>query len=509
MIEADPQESKETIRYAWRVLAVVCLASLMGGLNQSSLNVALPRIVRHFDASAFEANWVLLSYMLTNTVLMIFFGRLADVFGRQGMYLTGIVIFTIASVVAGFSPSIWFLIGCRIVQAAAGAMLITNSAALVTSAFPRRMMGQGLGIYMSSFSLAQLLGPTIGGVLTTEFGWEWSFWFNVPLGVICFVWGRRVLTRPPRTPQPLRLDLMGNFTLLIGLGMLLLALSEVGNLGWGGPLVIVGLVVFLIAIPTFLTIERRTKYPVVDLATFRDPVVGVGVLAGFLATMSRFAVVILMGLYFEAAEGDSPTGAGLKILPLAGAAIIASPTVGLMLRRTSPRSVAIGSSVVTSVGLVFLLVTISPTTPYWILAIGMVVMGLGSGSFIPANTTAMLIDVPPERLGITNAVRITAQSSGVVISTALVLTIISTPLPRELREAVFKGTLSQIPGGGVADLVAGYRWAFGLMLVMSLLCLLASTVGKHRSTTDSTTESPDPVARETEKESEWERSKAK
>lgn len=480
VVEADPQDSKDRIRYAWRVLAVVCLGSLMAGLNQSSLNVALPRIVLHFDASAFEANWILLAYMLTNTVLMIFFGRLADVFGRQGMYLTGVVVFLAASVVAGFSPTVWFLIGCRIVQAIAGAMLITNSAALVTSAFPKRMMGQGLGIYMSAFSLAQLLGPTVGGILTTEFGWQWIFWFNIPIGIICFVWGRRVLIRPPRSQEPLRLDLVGNLTLLIGIGMLLLALSEVGDLGWNGPLVIVGLVVFVIAIPTFLTVERRSKYPVVDLATFRDPVVGLGVLAGFLATMSRFAVVILMGLYFQAAEGDSPTVAGLKILPLAGAAIVASPTVGFMLRRMSPRLVAIGSSAVTSVGLMFLMFTISPTTPYLVLAVGMVVMGIGSGSFIPANTTAMLIDVPPERLGITNAVRITAQSSGVVISTALVLSIISTPLPQALRDAVFKGTLSEVSGSGVADLVTGYRWALGLMLVASIGCLITSMAGRNR-----------------------------
>ncbi len=477
-LETDPQDSKDRIRYAWRLLGVVCLASLMSGLNQSSLNVALPRIVLHFNASAFEANWILLAFMLTNTVLMIFFGRLADVFGRRRMYLMGIAIFTIASIVAGFSPSVWFLIGCRVVQATAAAMLITNSAALVTSAFPKRMMGQGLGIYMSSFSLAQLLGPTVGGILTTEFGWQWTFWFNVPLGVICLIWGMRVLERTPRVAEPLRLDVLGNTVLLIGLGMLLLALSEVGNLGWGSVLVVVGLGVFVIAVPAFVMVEQRSKFPVVDLVTFRDPVVGLGVLAGFLATMSRFAVVILMGLYFQAVLGDSPTQAGLKILPLAAAAIVTSPSIGLLLRRMSPRTVAIASCVVTSAGLLFMLCAISPSTPYYVLALAMIVIGLGSGSFIPANSMAMLMDVPPHRLGITNAVRIMAQSSGVVISTALVLTIISTPLPVHLREAIFKGTLSQVSDAAVMDLIVGYRWALGLMLLTSIACLITSMAGR-------------------------------
>lgn len=480
-IEADPRENKERIGYAWRVLGIVCLASLMSGLNQSSLNVALPRIVLHFNASAFEANWILLSYMLTNTVLMIFFGRLADVFGRRRMYLLGIGIFTCASVVAGYSPTVWFLIGCRVVQAAAGAMLVTNSAALVTSAFPKRMMGQGLGIYMSSFSLAQLLGPTLGGVLTTEFGWEWTFWFNVPLGVICFLWGMQVLERVPRVTQQLRLDVLGNTVVLIGLGMLLLALSEVGDLGWNSVLVVLGLGIFVIAVPSFVIIEQRSGFPVVDLATFRDPVVGLGVVAGFLATMSRFAVVILMGLYFQAVLGDTPTQAGLKILPLAGAAIVISPTTGFLLRRMNPRTVAILSCVVTSAGLVFMLFALGPSTPYIVLALAMVVIGLGSGSFIPANSMAMLMDVPSNRLGITNAVRIMAQSSGVVISTALVLTIISAPLPVHLREAIFKGTLSQVSDAAVMDLIAGYRWAMGLMLVASVACLITSMAGRNRS----------------------------
>jgi EmrB/QacA subfamily drug resistance transporter len=309
-------EERARLRYAWRVLSVVCLASLMSGLNNSSLNIALPPIVRHFDASAFEASWILLSFQLTNTVLMIIFGRLADVLGRRRMYLTGVALFTTASVLAGFAPHVWVLVACRVLQATAGAMLITNSAALITTAFPRRMLGQALGIYMASFSLAQLLGPTVGGILTTELGWRWTFWFNAPFGVICLLWGLRVLAKIPRTGEPFRLDIAGNLVVLLGLGGLLLGLSEVGHLGWRSPLVVIGLAGFVVAVPLFLLIETRSRDPVVDLAVFREPVVGLGVLAGFLATMSRFAVVLLMGLYFQAVQGDTPTEAGLKILPL-------------------------------------------------------------------------------------------------------------------------------------------------------------------------------------------------
>ena len=476
--DVEPGETGQ-VRYAWRVLSLVCLAGLMTGLNNSSINIALPTIARHFDASATQAQWILLSFMLTNTVLMVVFGRVADIVGRREMYLTGVGMFTVMSIVAGFAPSANVLIACRVLQAAAGAMLIANSGALVTAAFPRRMLGQGMGLYVASFSLAQLIGPSLGGLITVGIGWRWIFWFNAPLGVACLLWGMRALRRVPRTGEPLRLDLAGSLLVLVGLGSLLLAVSEVGPLGWSSPQVIGLLVTFAIAVPTFLAVERRSPYPVVDLATFRDPVVGLGVLAGLLATMSRFAVVLLMGLYFQSVRADTPAGAGLKVLPLAAAAVIASPVTGFLLRYASARTLTVASNAILTAGLTILLLGLSPTTPYGLILVASLVIGLGSGSFLPANSTALLSGVPAHRLGITNAVRTMAQSSGVVLSTGIVLTVISAPLPRAYRESIFHGTLSQISGNAVEQLVTGYRWALGLMIGFSLLSLAVSLVGRR------------------------------
>jgi EmrB/QacA subfamily drug resistance transporter len=471
----DPAE----VRYAWRVLSLVCMAGLMTGLNNSSINIALPTIVRNLDATAVQAQWILLSFMLTNTVLMVVFGRVADIVGRREMYLTGVALFTAMSVIAGFSPTANVLIACRALQAAAGAMLIANSGALVTAAFPRRLLGQGLGLYVASFSLAQLIGPSVGGLIASGAGWRWTFWFNVPLGGICLLWGLRALRRIPRSGEPLRLDIAGSLLVLAGLGSLLLAVSEIGVLGWTSPVVLGLFVVFLVAVPAFLYVERRSSHPVVDLETFRDPVVGLGVLAGLLATMSRFAVVLLLGLYFQAIRGENPAEAGLKVLPLAAASIIASPVVGYLLKYTSARTLTVTSNAILTVGLAILLAGLSTTTPYWLILISTLIIGLGSGSFLPANTTAMLSGVPPHRLGITNAVRTMAQSSGVVLSTGIVLTVISAPLPRGFREAIFHGTLSQVSGSAVQQLVTGYRWALGLMIVFSLLSLSVSAVGRR------------------------------
>jgi len=182
----EEHDQRERVRYAWRLLSVVCLASLVTGINVSSLNIALPAVVAGLDAGPLAASWILLSFQLTHVTLMIFFGRLADVLGRRTMYLAGVGVFTAASLLAGAAPTVEVLLAARVAQATGAAMLIANSAALITAAFPRRLLGQGLGIYTASFSLAQMLGPTVGGVVTTELGWRWTLLLNVPFGLVVY-----------------------------------------------------------------------------------------------------------------------------------------------------------------------------------------------------------------------------------------------------------------------------------------------------------------------------------
>lgn len=473
------EDDRARLSYAWRVLSVVSIASFMGALNQSTLNVALPLLVRQFDASPLAANWLLLSYQLANTTLMVLFGRLADVMGRRRMFMTGVALFTVTSLALGFSPNVGVMIGLRVLQAGAGALLMTNAAALVSAAFPRYALGRGLGVYTTSFSVAQLLGPSIGGLLATELGWRWTFWFSVPFGLICLVWGAVTLRKVPGTGERVGTDVFGNLTILLGLGSLLLALSEVGNLGWSSPLVFGGLVVFAIAIPLFLIVERRVRNPVVDLSLFRNPSVGWGTLAQFLGAMSRFAVVLLLGLYFQSVLGDSPSEAGLKILPLSIAAIVMSPAAGWIMRWMQPRTLAVVAVICSMAALIVLLFAMSPTGNYGWIVLGALLMGVGTGGFVPANNTAMLSDVPSNRLGIANAARMMAGSTGVVVSTAVSLTIITGGLPVALRQDVLAGTISQVSGDAVDQLVTGFRWALALMLLMSVLCLLASMINRR------------------------------
>ncbi|MGH8917424.1 MAG: MFS transporter, partial [Actinomycetes bacterium] len=357
----------------------------------------------------------MLAFMLTQTILMITFGRLADMFGRRSMYLAGLATFTVAGLLCGFAPDAWTLVGLRVLQAAGSAMLLTNSAALVTAAFPRERLGQGMGIYLASFSVAALTGPTLGGFLAQHAGWQWVFWFTVPVGLGCLVWGAVALPRTPRTGTRASIDVPGNLLVLVALGSGLVALSQVTALGWTDPLVVGGLLLCVVLLPVFVLVERRLPAPLVDMSLFRDRPFGLGLLASFLNAVSLIGVVLLMALYFQAVGGADPVTAGLRVLPVAVAALLTSTCCGLLQRRFTARTLTVAGNLVSALGLAVLLLAVSEQMRYEYFAIGLALAGIGSGLFMPSNTTALMRDLPADRLGIANAMRLMLQQSGIVV----------------------------------------------------------------------------------------------
>ena len=476
---ASRGDERAAMREAWRTLSVVGLASIFSGMSTSALNVALPSVVWHFSASATQASWVLLAFMLTQTVLMVTFGRLADLFGRRSMYLAGLTTFTVASLAAGFAPSAWALVGLRVLQAAGSAMLLTNSAALVTDAFPRHRLGQGMGVYLASFSIAQLLGPTVGGFLAAHAGWRWLFWYNVPVGLACLAWGAVALRRTPPAGQRRSLDLPGNLLVLLALGSGLVALSQVTSLGWSAPAVLVGLGASAVLLPVFLAAERRTAHPLVDVSLFRDRAFAFGLLASFLNSVAQIGVVLLFALYFQAVAGEDALAAGLRVLPVALTALVFSSSSGLLQRRFAPRTLTVVGNLTTAAGLLVLLLSATADVRYDHVVLGLALAGAGSGLFMPANTTALMRSLPSARLGIANAMRLMLQNTGIVVGTAVILSVLTSPLPLDLRRYVFAGTISGVSGPGLHELVTGYHRTLLTMLGICTATLVASVCARR------------------------------
>ncbi len=480
---APLRDDAEIMRQAWRTLSVVGLASMFSGMSNSALNVALPAVARQYEASATASSWILLSFMLTQTLLMVSFGRLADLFGRRSMYLTGLGVFTVGNLLAGFAPDAWSLVACRVLQAAGAAMLLTNSAALVTDAFPRHRLGQGMGIYLASFSVAQLVGPTLGGFLAEHVGVRWLFWSNVPIGIGCLVWGLIALRPVPRSGERMALDVPGNLLAFLGLGCGLVALSQVTSLGWSDPVVVIGLSAFAVLLPAFLLVERRVRDPLMDMRLFEDRSFSWGLSASFLNAIGQFGVVLLVSLYLQAVGGEDPLSAGLRVLPLAVSALVFSAGSGFLQRWVPAHTLTALGNAATAAGLGVLLLSGAQVNDTAVL-VGLILAGAGSGLFMPSNTQVLLATMPSARLGIANGMRLMLQNTGAVLGTAVILTVLTSPLPIELRRYVFAGTISEVSSDGLLDLVTGYRWTCITMLVVCLGALVCSLCARRAGSRD-------------------------
>ncbi|MGW6501152.1 MFS transporter [Nonomuraea angiospora] len=480
MVAVIPHDASR-LRYAWQVCAVTSLGLVLIGIAGSTLNVALPTVVRHFHADALESGWILLAFLLVNTASLVFFGRVADLLGRREVYLTGFAIFTVASLLAGLSPSVWFLIAMRVLQAVGAAMILANGTVIITDAFPPDRLSQGMGVYIGTLSVAQLAGPTLGGLIAETAGWQWIFWVNVPAGLAALTVGAVILRRMPRRPKE-PVDALGNVLLFAALTAALLALSETGSAGLTSPVVLTGVAVFLVLLPLIALAERRSSNPVLDLRLFGGRLLAYANLASFCNALARSALILVVALYFQAARGVDAFEAGLSVLPVPVGIGLASPIVGLLGRRVSPYALSIGGAVLSALGLGTLMLTADPATPYWVIGIGLFVAGCGSGTFLTGNTTQVMRALPTGSLGVVNGFRVMIMNVGIVISVGLSLSVLTASVGPGLRAQVYAGTLSRLSPVAVGQLMDGFQRAYAVLFAVALAgALLAALARPQRA----------------------------
>ncbi|MBG0826537.1 MFS transporter [Planomonospora sp. ID67723] len=472
-------EYASRLRYAWRVCSVTSLGLVLIGISGSTLNVALPEVVRHFRADAFASGWILLSFLLVNTATLVFFGRVADLLGRREVYLAGFALFTAASLLAGLSPNVWFLIAMRAVQAVGAAMILANGTVIITDAFPPDRLSQGMGVYIGTLSVAQLAGPTLGGLVADTAGWQWIFWVNVPAGLIALVWGAftlRKVARGPRKP----VDALGNLIVFAALSAALVALSEAGSRGLGSPAVIAGAAVTAVLVPVLIVVERRAAHPVLDVRLFGERMLAFANLASFCNALARAALILLVALYFQAARGVDAVTAALGVLPVPIGMALASPIAGALGRRISPYALSVGGSLLSASGLGVLMLNTAPATPYWVIGVGLFLCGCGSGTFLTGNTTQVMKALPAGSLGVVNGFRLMVMNVGIVLSVALTLSVLTSAVSPALRAQVYAGTLSRMSPVAVEQLMNGFQKTYGMLFAVALAGALLAALARSR-----------------------------
>jgi EmrB/QacA subfamily drug resistance transporter len=461
------QTRRHSDHYKWWVLSCTSLGMLLATINSGTLIIALPDLERSLSTTLLELVWVILVYMIVSTVLVLTAGRLSDLFGRKTAYVLGFLVFSIASLGAGFAVSGTELILWRVLQGIGGAFLFANAAALVTDAFPKKELGLAMGTNTMVAAVGLVIGPVLGGALVA-ISWPWVFWFNIPFGLAGCVWAALVLEERSGRSEERGLDLLGVATYIVGLTRLVLALSKGGLSGWNNPLVIGGLIAAAVFLPLFVVIERHGRAPMLDLALFRDRLFAAASAAAFLNGLSRFALMFLFVFYFQGPQGQSPIMAGLELAPLAIGMLVASPFAGVIADRRGSRGLAAAGMLLSAIGLAGMTM-LQADTPYIWSAVWLSLVGVGSGMFNSPNTAAMMGAVPVHRRGIAAGARVMLQNTGAVVSIAFVMAIVTAAVPSDVLFKIFSGLTSGLSPRQLQPFISNMHLALWVLTAVSLL----------------------------------------
>jgi len=451
--------------YKWVALSNTTLAMTMATIDASIVIVAMPAIFRGIDLNPLTASnityllWMIIGYLLVQSVLVVTLGRLGDMFGRVKIYNLGFVVFTLASIALSLDPltgpggALW-LIGWRVVQAFGGAMLMSNSAAILTDAFPPGQRGMALGINQIAGISGQFIGLLLGGLLAA---WDWRaiFWINVPFGVFGTIWAYKSLKEIASTRKA-RIDWAGNITFAAGAGLLLTAITYgirpygTSATGWGNPMVFGGLLLGGALLVAFCVIESKVKDPMFRLGLFRIRAFATGNIASLLGAIARgglqFMLVIwLAGIWLPLHGYDftvTPLWAGIYMLPLTAGFLVAGPISGTLSDRYGSRPFATAGLLVA--GACFTGLMLLPIDfPYWAFALLIFGNGIGSGLFASPNTSAIMSSVPAHHRGAASGMRATFQNSGMSLSIGIFFSLLIAGLANTLPHTLTSGLTAQ------------------------------------------------------------------
>jgi EmrB/QacA subfamily drug resistance transporter len=383
----------------WLCFTAIALGTFVGFLDSSIVNIALPTLTRHFQTDLNVIKWVVTSYLLMITGLVIIFGRLADMYGRKRLYIFGLIVFTISSALCGAAPTIWTLILFRCLQGMGAAALLANNTALITETFPGKERGKALGMLGSVLALAAITGPLVGGFLTDLIGWRSIFYVNLPVGIPGIILAAKVLPSQPRHSSGEKFDFLGAITLFACLTSFLFLTNVLSKPEWH-PSTFVPLLVATLALAIiFLMIEARVEHALLDLSIFRKWAFTTAVLASFLAFWGIASISFLMPFYLDRVLLLDPTKSGILLAPVPIALAIAAPLGGYLTDRFGVRAICTTGAAINFFGLI-VLATLSTTTSTLGVFLRMIPFGVGMGLFQPPNSNAMMGAVPVNRLGI-------------------------------------------------------------------------------------------------------------
>jgi EmrB/QacA subfamily drug resistance transporter len=417
------------------IMFAIIAAMFFSAINQTIVGTALPRIISKLGGMDYYT-WVITIYMLTSTISTVLVGKLSDIYGRKPFILAGIIFFMIGAFLCGTSTDIFQLIIYRGIQGIGAGIIMATAFTAVGDLFSPRERGKWTGVMMAVFGFASILGPSFGGYIVDHMNWEWVFWIFLPIGIIAFIMILMLFPKVDRKAGE-TIDYWGSLFLTLTIVPLLLAFSWAGTkYKWDSPLIIELFAGTLLALILFLIIQTKVKSPVLPLSLFKNPIVTISNIIGFIMNAGMMGALIYIPFFVQGVMGVSPTHSGYVTMPMSIAMVLTSAVGGRLMTKTGKykRFALMGMSI-----MILGMIIMGFMTNIWMTVISMIIFGLGLGLGMPVFSLAVQNAVAPSELGVATASSQLFRNMGGTIGIAVMGTIMATQLASNLKSVISSG----------------------------------------------------------------------
>lgn len=413
------------------IMIAIIGAMFFSAINQTIVSTAMPRIIAILGGMEYYT-WVITIYMLTSTIATVLVGKLSDIYGRKPFILSGIVFFMIGAFLSGFSKDIFQLITYRGIQGIGAGIIMSSAFTAVGDLFSPRERGKWTGVMMAVFGFSSVLGPTLGGWLVDNMPWKWLFWIFLPLGIVAFIMILALFPKVPRKESE-SIDYWGSLFLTLTIVPLLLGFSWAGTkYAWGSAQTIGLFAAAAVFLLIFLLVETRAKSPVLPLSLFRNDIVTLSNVIGFIMNAGMMGALIYLPFFVQGVEGISPTYSGYVTMPMSLAMVFVSAMTGRMITKTGKyKKFALLGFPIMVAGMLIMAYMDS----VWMAVIAMIVFGGGLGLGMPVFSLTVQNAVKPNELGVATASSQLFRNMGGTIGVAVMGTIMTTSLKNHMQSA--------------------------------------------------------------------------
>ena len=454
--------NKEDNIKKWTIFIIILSATFMGTLDGSIVNVALPNMAEVLGVTTSQIQYVVTSYLIVISGVILIFGRLGDMFGKTKVFKVGLLLFTIGSLLCGITRSFSVLILARVVQAIGAAGTIATNQGIITEIFPKNERGKALGLNGTAVALGSLVGPGLGGFIVGASSWEYIFLINVPIGIIALFFAVKLLPKS-NSKNNEKIDIFGAALFIITIVPLFVSLNEGINLGFSSPIIIGGFVIAVAAFIGFIALERKIKAPLIELQMFKDKLFSLSIFCGFISFVAIFCHNIILPFYLQNVMSYSPQKAGMMLMIYPLVLMVVAPVSGSLSDRMGSEFLTFIGLTLASLGL-FLMALLNENSSVLSMGIFIAIMSCGMGLFQSPNNSLIMSTVPMNKLGIAGSINALVRNIGMVSGIALATTLLYTQMSNKIGYRV----TSYVAGRNDA-FIYGMRWVYITAGAISLL----------------------------------------